>query len=150
MKGSLRRAGWWVAAAGMVCAVLHVTRSDRVLAQEPAPPPPAQGAPPAQAPRPTQPSFRAGIDLVSLNVTVTDANLHYVKDLEQSDFSVFEDGQKQDVTFFNRTNLPIALALMIDTSASMDTKLATAQEAATGFVRRLRQQDVAEIIDFDS
>ena len=33
---------------------------------------------------------------------------------------VFEDGVKQDVTFFNRTNLPIALALLIDTSASMD------------------------------
>src|SRR6185295_12026246 len=41
-------------------------------------------------------------------------------------------------------------ALMIDTSASMDTKLPTAQEAATGFVRRLRPQDLAEVIDFDS
>ena len=48
---------------------------------------------------------------------------------------------KQDVTFFNRTNLPIALALMLDTSASMDTKLQTAQEAAIGFARRLRPQD---------
>ena len=48
---------------------------------------------------------------------------------------------KQDVTFFNKTNLPIALALMIDTSASMDAKLPTAQEAAIGFVRRLRTQD---------
>ena len=71
-------------------------------------------------------------------------------DLAQEDFSVFEDGAKQDVTFFNRTNLPIALALMMDTSASMDTKLPTAQEAAIGFVRRLRAQDLAEIIDFDS
>ena len=39
---------------------------------------------------------------------------------------------------------------MLDTSASMDTKLPTAQEAAIGFVRRLRAQDLAEIIDFDS
>jgi Ca-activated chloride channel family protein len=54
------------------------------------------------------------------------------------------------VTFFNKTNLPIALALMLDTSASMDAKLPTAQEAAIGFVRKLRTQDVAEIIDFDS
>jgi secreted protein with Ig-like and vWFA domain len=47
--------------------------------------------------------------------------------------------------------LPIALALMMwMTSASMDTKLPTAQEAAIGFVRRLRAQDLAEIIDFDS
>ena len=66
------------------------------------------------------------------------------------DFNVFEDGVKQDVTFFNRTNLPIALALLLDTSASMDTKLPTAQEAAIGFAKRLRPQDLAEVIDFDS
>jgi Ca-activated chloride channel family protein len=109
--------------------------------------------PPATTPQPPArqaPSFRAGVDLVSLNVTVTDGNTHYVTNLEQEDFNVFEDGMKQEVTLFSRTNLPIALALMIDTSASMDTKLPIAQEAATGFVRRLRPQDLAEIIDFDN
>jgi Ca-activated chloride channel homolog len=97
-----------------------------------------------------QPPFRAGVELVSLNVTVSDANGHYVTDLEQGDFNVFEDGMKQDVTFFTKTNLPIALAVMMDTSASMDTKLPIAQEAAIGFVRRAREQDLTEIIDFDS
>jgi Ca-activated chloride channel homolog len=112
---------------------------------------PQEAPPPApQNPVRQTPSFRAGVDLVSLNVTVTDGMAHYVTDLEQDEFSVFEDGVKQDVTFFSRTNLPIALALMLDTSASMDTKLPTAQEAAIGFVRRLRPQDLAEIIDFDS
>jgi Ca-activated chloride channel homolog len=96
------------------------------------------------------PSFRAGIDLVSLNVTVIDAAAKYVTTLEQGDFSVFEDGMKQDISYFSRTNLPIALAIMLDTSASMDTKLPTAQEAAIGFARRLRPQDLAEVIDFDS
>jgi Ca-activated chloride channel family protein len=112
-------------------------------AQEPSQPPAAQTA------RQT-PAFRAGVELVSLNVTVTDGTGRYVTNLEQEDFNVFEDGMKQEVTFFNKTNLPIALALMIDTSASMDAKLPTAQEAAVGFVRKLRMQDVAEIIDFDS
>ena len=96
------------------------------------------------------PSFRTGVDLVSLNVTVTDTPGHYVTDLQAEDFSVFEDGVKQDVTFFNRTNLPIALAILLDTSASMEDKLPTAQEAAIGFARRLRPQDLAEVIDFDS
>ena len=104
---------------------------------------------PAQ-PRSQQPPFRAGIELVSLNVTVTDGTQKYITDLSADDFSVFEDGVKQDVTFFNRTNLPLALALLLDTSASMETKLPTAQEAATGFARRLRSQDLAEVIDFDS
>ena len=63
---------------------------------------------------------------------------------------MFEDGVKQDVTLFSRTNLPIALALLLDTSASMETKLPVAQEAAIGFARRLRPQDLAEVVDFDS
>jgi len=127
-----------------------------VIAASPAPqapaPKPAEGeasVPPAAGSQ-QGPAFRVGVDLVSLNVTVTDASGRYVTDLSQEDFNVFEDGVKQDVTFFNRTNLPIALALMLDTSASMDTKLATAQEAAIGFVHRLRPQDLAEVIDFDS
>ncbi len=95
------------------------------------------------------PAFRAGVELVSLNVTVSDGS-RYVTNLDQQDFSVFEDGVKQDVTFFNKTNLPIALALLVDTSASMESKLQTAQEAAIGFARRLRAQDLGEVIDFDS
>jgi Ca-activated chloride channel family protein len=112
----------------------------------------ALGIASAQAPAqpPPQTPFRAGVDLVSLNVTVTDGTTHYITDLAAEDFNVFEDGVKQDVTFFNRTNLPIALALLLDTSASMETKLPTAQEAAIGFSRRLRPQDLAEVIDFDS
>lgn len=94
--------------------------------------------------------FRVGIDLVSLNVTVTDPERRFVLDLEKEHFEVFEDGAKQDVTFFSKTQLPIALALLLDTSASMEEKLRTAQEAAVGFARRLRPQDVAEVIDFDS
>lgn len=112
--------------------------------------PPASDPQVAGRPQPQQPSFRAGIELVSLNVTVSDGTSKYVTDLGQEDFSVFEDGIKQDVTFFNKTNLPIALALLLDTSASMDTKLPTAQEAAVGFAKRLRTQDLAEVIDFDS
>jgi Ca-activated chloride channel family protein len=106
---------------------------------------------PVQTPAQQQlPPFRVGVDIVSLNVIVTEGNGRYVTDLGPEEFNVFEDGVKQDVTFFNKTNLPIALALLLDTSASMDTKLATAQEAAIGFARRLRPQDLAEIIDFDS
>jgi Ca-activated chloride channel family protein len=100
--------------------------------------------------QPPQVPFRAGVDLVSLNVTVTEGTGRYITDLTAEDFNVFEDGVKQDVTFFTRTNLPIALALLLDTSASMENKLPTAQEAAIGFARRLRTQDLAEVVDFDS
>ena len=130
-----------VAVAGIVCSGTWLAARPQ---QPPLPPPP----PGEQAQR-QAPAFRAGVELVSLNVTVTEGT-HYVTDLTQDDFSVFEDGVKQDVTFFNSAHLPIALALLLDTSASMDTKLPTAQEAAIGFAKRLREQDLAEVIDFDS
>lgn len=106
--------------------------------------------PPASPQEPPSPAFRAGVEVVSLNVTVTEGASRFVTDLQQEDFQVFEDGVKQDVTFFARSNLPVALAVLIDTSASMESRLPTAQEAAIGFARRLRSQDLAEVVDFDS
>src|SRR5688572_7079738 len=105
----------------------------------------------AAAPQPEKPKiFRAGIELVSLNVTVVDSQGRYVTDLDQADFSVFEDGSKQELSFFNRTNLPIALSLLIDSSASMEQRMEHAQEAAIGFAKRIRAQDLAQVVDFDS
>ncbi len=102
------------------------------------------------AQQPDQPAFRTGVDLVSLNVTVTDGDNRYVTDIEQASFQLYEDGALQDITFFTRTQLPIALALLMDTSASMTDKMSTAQEAAIGFAERLRDEDQASVIDFDS
>jgi Ca-activated chloride channel family protein len=113
-----------------------------------------QAAPPAPAAAPAQdrqqPAFRVGVDIVSLNITVIDGQNRYVTDLEDRDFSVFEDGIKQDVTFFNRRQQPIALSLLLDSSASMEDKLETLQTAAVNFVRRLKPTDMAQVIDFDS
>ena len=97
-----------------------------------------------------QPSFRAGVELVSLNVTAVDGTGHFVTDLPKESFAVYEDGVPQDVQFFNRSNLPIALSILLDTSASMEDKINTAQEAAVGFVKHLRPQDLGQVIDFDS
>ena len=94
--------------------------------------------------------IRSGVELVSLNVTVTDGSGKYVSDLTQEEFEVYEDGAKQKLTFFSRTQQPISLALLLDTSASMDERMAIAQEAAIGFARQLHKEDQAEVIDFDS
>ena len=102
------------------------------------------------AQQPEQPAFRAGVDLVSLNVTVTDDENRYVTDLDTTGFQIYEDGALQEVSFFNRTQLPIALALLMDTSASMNERMSTAQEAAVGFAERLRAEDLGSVIDFDS
>jgi Ca-activated chloride channel family protein len=111
----------------------------------------APAQPPAgQPPQPSQSQvFRGGVELVSLNVTVMDGP-KYVTDLTQDDFEVFEDGALQSLTFFARGQQPIALAVLLDTSASMDERLPTAQEAAVGFAKRLKPADAMEVIDFDS
>jgi Ca-activated chloride channel family protein len=94
--------------------------------------------------------IRSGVELVSLNVTASDGSGKYVTDLSQEEFEVFEDGAKQKLTFFSRTQQPISLALLLDTSASMDERMGIAQEAAIGFARQLHKEDQAEVIDFDS
>lgn len=104
----------------------------------------------AQEPAAQEPAFRTGVDLVSLNVTVTDRDNRYVTDIDVDRFQVYEDGALQDITFFTRTQLPIALSLLMDTSASMTEKMETAQRAAIGFAERLRAEDLASVIDFDS
>jgi Ca-activated chloride channel family protein len=103
-----------------------------------------QGAPSGQ------PSFRTGVDVVSMSVTVTDPTNRYVTDLTEKDFEVFEDGVKQDLVLFNRSNLPVALSLLIDTSSSMEDRMTIAQDAAIGFIRKLRPADLGEVIGFDS
>ena len=96
-----------------------------------------------------QQRFRAGVELVPLNVSVSDGT-RFITDIEQEEFEVFEDGVKQNVSFFSRRQQPIALAILLDTSNSMEDKLATAQQAAVGFAKRLRPEDVAEVIGFST
>jgi len=94
--------------------------------------------------------FRAATDVVLLSVTATDGQSHAVASLTRGDFTVFEDGVPQDISVFAPDPQPIALSILIDASTSMETKMATATEAASGFCRRLGPNDVAQIIAFSS
>jgi Ca-activated chloride channel homolog len=102
----------------------------------------------AQAPQRT-PTFEVGIEVINLNLAVTDTRNRYVTDLTAKDFAVYEDGIRQELSLFTHENLPISMAVLIDGSASMDEKLPTAQAAATRFVKTLRPEDAAEIIQFN-
>jgi Ca-activated chloride channel family protein len=93
--------------------------------------------------------FGAGVEVINLNVTVTDGRGRYVTDLLQPDFAIFEDGVRQDVSIYNHEDLPISLAVMMDTSASMEEKLPTARAAAIRFIKTLRPQDMAAVIQFN-
>ena len=117
-----------------------------VLASAPLPAT-AQAPPPRATPKP--PTFEVGIEVINLNVSITDTRNRYVTDLLEKNFAVFEDGVRQELALFSHENLPISLVLMIDCSASMDEKLRVAQDAAVGFVKTLTPRDLAQVVQFN-
>lgn len=92
-------------------------------------------------------TFRSGVDLIALNVVVTDAEQQFVTGLVADDFAVYEDGVRQDVSFFAATAIPLDLAILLDTSASMTDRMDTAQQAAIGFAGTLRAGDRLVVVD---
>ncbi|HET9318053.1 MAG TPA: VWA domain-containing protein, partial [Vicinamibacteria bacterium] len=106
-------------------------------------------SPPTPTPTARTPTFGVEIEVINLTVSVTDSRSRYVTDLKNDDFAVFEDGIKQDLSIFRHEDIPISMALVLDTSASMDEKLGQAQQAATRFVKTLRPQDNAEVMQFN-
>ena len=97
-----------------------------------------------------RPSFRASVEVVSLSVTVTDPDGRHVGNLNVEDFTILENGELQQPVFFSRAAVDLSVSILLDSSASMATRLPQAQQAATEFVERLRPDDVAEVIDFDT
>ena len=115
------------------------------------------GAAVAQTPRPTPPVDDEGGQLktfeVRLPVTVT-LDKELVPGLTQGDFAVFEDGVQQEVTFFTdeKTNPPVYVGVLMDTSPSAAGKLKFSKEAAINFIHtvmRLRK-DKAAFMTFDN
>jgi Ca-activated chloride channel family protein len=94
-------------------------------------------------------TFRSAVDLVTLHVTVTDGRRRYVGDLNQEQFEVFENGRRQQLKFFQAKGLPLALTVLMDTSASMASALPQVQEVARGFVDHLQPGEIASVVAFD-
>jgi VWFA-related protein len=93
--------------------------------------------------------FSSGVDLVTLHVTVRDREDRLITDVTEAEFSVFENGRRQQLRFFQPSGLPLALTLMLDTSASMQPGLGAAKSAALDLIRRMRPDDVASVVTFD-
>jgi Ca-activated chloride channel family protein len=91
--------------------------------------------------------FKSGVEMVPLTVTVTDTKGKYVTGLDGNDFEVFEDGVQQDVAFFASEEVPLDVALLVDTSGSMTADLPMVKSAATGLVGKLPTTDRAIVVD---
>jgi Ca-activated chloride channel family protein len=113
-------------------------------------------SPPQQAPlRPSQqpPPLVTTTGLVHLVVTVTDRHHQFITDLDKSDFKVIEQGQPQEIKFFGReTDLPLRIALLLDTSNSIRPRLEFEKDAAVDFLNKVirRGKDLAFLMTFDN
>ena len=100
--------------------------------------------PPSSAPQNPDAGFRfkSGVELINVNVTVSDATGRFVAGLRQEDFIVYEDGQPQAVTHFSAERVPVSLGVVLDTSGSMDgDKIKAAQRALDRFLYDLLDPD---------
>src|SRR6476646_8372034 len=84
-----------------------------------------------------QPTFKSGTQVVSLFVTVADAQKRLVPDLTQEDFEVFDNDKPQSIVYFDNSVRPITVVVMLDTSGSMTLTIDLLKRAAEEFVLRL-------------
>jgi Ca-activated chloride channel homolog len=94
-------------------------------------------------------AFRSAVDLVSLNVTLTNQHDQLVGGLAATDFAVFEDGVPQELSFFSSARLPMDVAILLDTSSSMAGIMTVAQNAAIGLVETAQRTDRVSVTEFN-
>ncbi len=111
-----------------------------------------QPAAPASTPPDDSSVIRTQVTRVNMLFTVTDKKGRFVTDLSRDDFQVFESKKPQRILeFTSETDLPLRLAILVDTSNSIRDRFRFQQEAATNFVNSvMRQQDKATVVSFDT
>src|ERR1051325_792968 len=98
-----------------------------------------------------QDTLKVAVDLVNVQFSVTDRHGRFVPGLTAQDFKVEEDGRRQEIRNFARENeLPLTLALLVDTSPSVRPVFEEEKTTAAGFLESiLRDKDLALVIGFD-
>jgi len=107
-----------------------------------------------QEPRP-QLTIRLDTDLVAIDVTVTDRNGNYVRDLSVDEFQLFEDGKPRKIDFFKITDQstltrPLAVVFALDLSGSLKPEeIKTLREAALKFTELMKGESVFAAMSFN-
>jgi VWFA-related protein len=122
-----------------------------LAAQQPAPKPQSGEA----RPEPVDEKSRIILDVTRVNLlfTVTDKKGRFVTDLERNDFEVVENKRPQNILEFTaETDLPLRMAILVDTSNSIRDRFRFIQEAAIEFITSVMRprQDKATVVSFDT
>ena len=115
---------------------------------------PAAAQPPAQQSQNNidTPIIRVGVNEVDLVFTVTDKKGHFVTGLNQSSFGLLDDGRPPEkvLHFYQQTNLPLRVGIMLDTSSSIRGRFEFEQDSAVTFLQQvLHRNDRAFVEGFD-
>jgi Ca-activated chloride channel family protein len=94
-------------------------------------------------------TFRAGTQVVSMFVTVADAQKRLVPDLMQDDFEIYDNEKLQTISLFDNSVRPITVVVMLDTSGSMTLAIDFLKEAAEQFLIRLLPDDKGRVGAFN-
>jgi len=111
-------------------------------------PEPSPETAPVEEPQEVE-TLKIDTNLVTVPVIATTFEGNYIPDLRQEEFSISEDGEKQQVAFFATVSAPFHVVLLLDTSASTQEKLVVIQKAAVAFVEQLQGADRVKVIAFD-
>lgn len=87
--------------------------------------------------------------LVQVPVVVSAPGGRYVSDLTQEEFSIFEDGVRQNIALFGSIEEPFSVALLLDSSGSTGAALDQIKAAALAFISNLRPHDRVMIVSFN-
>ncbi len=107
-----------------------------------------------QEPRPPL-TIRMDTDLVAIDVTATDANGNYIRDLRADEFVLFEDGKPRKIDFFTMTDestlsRPLAAIFALDISGSLKPEeTVTLREAALKFAELMKGESVFAAMAFN-
>src|SRR5215831_18287768 len=126
-----------------VSPVLHKASSGEPEAESPSGP-----AASAAQPKPETGTIRLEGRLVNLNVKATDKGGKVMPGLGKDDFQLFEDGVRQDITFFEPNTSPVNLLLLLDLSGSTKDKMKVMRKAARKFIDSLNPSDRIAVAAF--
>src|SRR5713101_7061001 len=96
-----------------------------------------------------EPIFKSGTEIVSLFVTVADAQGRLVPDLTKDDFEIYDNDKPQSIVYFENVIQPISVVVMLDTSGSMTGSISLLKEAAEQFLLRLLPDDKGRVGAFN-
>jgi Ca-activated chloride channel homolog len=103
--------------------------------------------------RPQEPeapyTLEVDVNLVNINVVVTNASGNYMLDLKKDNFQIYEDKVEQKITHFSPVDAPFSVGLLLDTSFSAMDKLARIQDEAIQFINLIHPDDDVMVISFD-